>query len=569
MEKKVCQNCKKEFIIEKEDFNFYEKIKVPPPTFCPQCRMIRRLIFRNERAWYRRKCDATGKNILSMYAPESIYKVYDQEYWKSDNWDPMDYGKEYDFSKDFFEQFRKLFEEIPHPNLIQKNNINSDYTNHTLNLKNCYLCVSTDTAEDSSYTFNAIIRVKNCIDLHQSSDCEFCYELVDSSKSNRLFWSQNCETCVDSAFLYDCRNCLNCFGCVSLRNKSYCIWNQQYSKEEYSKKILEYFNGSYDKLIEAKKIFEELKLKTPRKYAVINKSINVSGDDILESRNCKNSFSIRNNVENCKYSYRVWENSKDGYDAFVAWKNAELFYEVVSITGQKIMFSAYIWGGFDVQYSFNCFDCNNIFGCVGLRNKSYCILNKQYSKEEYIKLLPKIIELMRKMNEYGEFFPKEISPFAYNETINQDYFSITKEEAIKQGFKWRESEIKNYNITIFIKDIPNNINNVSDSFIDEIIECEHKGNCNEQCSTAFKITTNELQFYKRFNIPLPYLCPFCRHFNRVKSKTPLKLLHRECMCDKKNHNNHNGNCKVEFETSYAPERQEIVYCEKCYQQEVY
>ncbi len=30
---KNCQNCKKDFIIEPEDFNFYEKIKVPAPTF--------------------------------------------------------------------------------------------------------------------------------------------------------------------------------------------------------------------------------------------------------------------------------------------------------------------------------------------------------------------------------------------------------------------------------------------------------------------------------------------------------------------------------------------------------
>ena len=40
-ENRICQNCKSEFIIEPEDFNFYEKIKVPAPTWCPECRMIR------------------------------------------------------------------------------------------------------------------------------------------------------------------------------------------------------------------------------------------------------------------------------------------------------------------------------------------------------------------------------------------------------------------------------------------------------------------------------------------------------------------------------------------------
>ncbi len=555
-----CQNCKKEFVIEPEDFNFYEKIKVSPPTFCPKCRLIRRMIWGNEHTWYHRKCDATGKVIISMHAPNTVYKIYNQEYWKSDTWNPLDYGKNYDFSINFFEQFDSLLKEVPHPNLIQKNNINSDYSNHTLNLKNCYFCAGSDTVEDSAYFFGANLRVKNCLDLHQSNDCEFCYELVDSTKSNHLFWGQNCESCFDSAFIYDCRNCFNCFGCVGLRNKSCCIFNKQYTKREYKEKIVEYWDGSYKKFSEAKEKFEELKLKIPRKYAIITKSVNVSGDDILESRNCKQCFNVRNNIENCKYCYRIHGNSKDGYDAFIAWNNAELFYEATSISGQNIFFSAFILGGFDVLYSYNCFDCNNIFGCIGLRNKSYCILNRQYSKGEYEKLLSKIIKSMQEKKEYGEFFPSKMSPFHYNESIAQDYFPKTKEEILKQNLSWRDPEIKNYNVTVETSNIPDNINNVSNSFVGEIVECEHQGKCNEQCATAFRLTVPELQFYKMMNIPLPRLCPFCRHYSRLKQKNPLKLWHRKCMKE---------DCPNEFETSYAPDRPEIVYCEKCYQQEVY
>ena len=559
-EKRICQNCKKDFIIEPEDFKFYEKIKVPPPTFCPECRLIRRLVFRNDRVWYHRKCDGTGKQILSMYAPNMDLKVYDYEYWKSDVWDPISYGFEYDFSEKFFEQFEKLFKTVPHSSLIQKNNVDSEYTNHTLNFKNCYFCASGDTAEDCTYLFGSLLRIKNCFDLHQSNDCEFCYELADCMKSNRLFWGQNCETCLNSFLLYDCRNCHDCFGCVGLRNKQYCIFNKQYTKEEYKKELTKYCNGSYQKLLKTRNKFEELKLKIPRKYAVITKSINVSGDDIYEARNCKQSFNIRNNIENCKYCYRVHENSKDGYDTFIAWNNAELFYESVSVSGQNIFFSAFIWGGFDIQYSYSCFDCNNIFGCIGLRNKSYCILNKQYTKERYEQLLEKIIGHMKKTGEYGEFFPSNISPFGYNESIAQDYFPKTKEEILKQSYAWRDPEVKNYNITIPTNNIPDNITDVPNSFTKEIIECEHKGKCNEQCATAFRLTASELQFYKRMNIPLPRLCPFCRHYGRLKLKNPMKLWHRKCMKE---------GCNNKFETSYAPDRPEIVYCEKCYQQEVY
>jgi hypothetical protein len=102
-ETRQCQNCKKDFIIEPDDFGFYEKIKVPLPTFCWQCRAMRRMLFRNFRFLYKRKCDATGKTIFVLIPPEAPMPVYEHNYWMSDAWDPMDYGQEYDFNRPFFE----------------------------------------------------------------------------------------------------------------------------------------------------------------------------------------------------------------------------------------------------------------------------------------------------------------------------------------------------------------------------------------------------------------------------------------------------------------------------------
>jgi hypothetical protein len=79
----------------------------------------------------------------------------------------------------------------------------------------------------------------------------------------------------------------------------------------------------------------------------------------------------------------------------------------------------------------------------------------------------------------------------------------------------------------------------------------------------------ELDFCKRMNIPLPRLCINCRHYERRVMRNSTNFYKRQCMCDKKNHFHGAGKCEVEFETSYAPERPEIVYCERCYQQEVY
>ncbi|MFA5827608.1 MAG: hypothetical protein WC839_03905, partial [Candidatus Paceibacterota bacterium] len=209
------------------------------------------------------------------------------------------------------------------------------------------------------------------------------------------------------------------------------------------------------------------------------------------------------------------------------------------------------------------------FACIGLRSKQYCILNKQYTKKQYEELVPKIIKHMNDMPyidskgriyKYGEFFPSELSPFCYNETIAQEYFPLTKEQALDQGYKWKDKEERNYQIDIKNKDIPDNIKDITDDILGKIIECGHKGGCNQQCTEAFKIIPEELQFYQRMNLPLPRLCPNCRHYERLAQRNPLKLWHRSCMKE---------GCTNEFETSYAPERPEIIYCEKCYQQEVY
>jgi len=258
---------------------------------------------------------------------------------------------------------------------------------------------------------------------------------------------------------------------------------------------------------------------------------------------------------------------------------SEFLYEGVDFghSGARNFFGVLNHDSMDTIYTYMCYSSKNLFGCIGIRKGEYCILNKQYMKEDYEKLVPKIIEHMNTMPyidakgrtyKYGEFFPPEFSPFAYNETIGEEYYPIKKEEALKYGFKWRERENRNYNIEIQAENLPDHIKDTNDSITGKVIGCLHKGECSEQCTEAFKILPEELKFYQRMNLPLPRLCPNCRHYQRLKKRNPLKLWHRSCMCDKENHA-HKGNCEVQFETSYAPDRPEIVYCEKCYQAEVY
>lgn len=586
-ENRQCQNCKQTFTIEPADFDFYMKIDVPAPTFCPDCRMVRRFVWRNERSWHKRKCDATGKDILSMIAPDKPHKVYEQNYYRSDAWDPMGYGREVDLARPFLAQFQELFVDIPHPNLVQKNNVSSDYSNYSLNLKNCYQAPSVDTAEDCAYIGGTVLRAKSSLDLNQSTDSEFSYELVDCTKSNKLRFCQTCEGCADSYLLYDCRNCSDCVGCVGLRSKQYCIFNQQYSKDEYLKKVQELKLDTYSGLAAARDQFEQLKMSIPRKYANIIKSKEVVGDDIMNSRDVQ-GFNIRDNAEHVRYAYRV-HNSSDVWDGFVVWNGAELVYEGVSCSGQRIFMSQLIWGGSDVYYSYNCFDCTNIFGCVGLRNKSYCILNKQYTKEEYFELVAKLKKHMSDtpyrderglVYGYGEFLPVSFSPFGYNETVAQELCPIISEAAAQSGYPWRKFSKKEYKVTLRSEQLPDAMSEVSDAILSEVIECAHAGSaCEEMCSSAFKLIPMEIMMYRQLGVPLPRLCPNCRHFQRVKSRNPIRLWERACMCagsksvsglyvNTRKHEHGDKACRNTFKSPYEGSRPENVYCESCYNSEI-
>jgi hypothetical protein len=177
---------------------------------------------------------------------------------------------------------------------------------------------------------------------------------------------------------------------------------------------------------------------------------------------------------------------------------------------------------------------------------------------------------------YGECFPEELSPFSYNESYAQNFLPLTKKETFDKKMNWREQEIRNYSPTMDSYNLEDNISNVRKNILTEIISCEHKGKCQEDdneckaiCISAFKITPEELQFYQKMNIPLPTMCPNCRQYERSLQKNPIHLWHRQCMCNKKHNHHSNGHCEIEFEAPYSPDRPEVVYCEKCYQQEVY
>ncbi len=565
MENRTCQNCKKDFLIDEADFMYYKKISVPPPTWCPDCRFMRRLLYNNVWNLYKRTCAKCGKGTLSIYSEDKPNIVYCMPCWWGDTWDGSEQAMQYDPARNFFEQLRELQLKTPWQALtnMYTRHINSDYVNATGPAKNCYLVFWSDYCEDVLYA-SYLNGLKSSSDCYRMNDSELCYEVVGGSKCYRTFFSEECDACTDTWFSRACSGLVNCFGCVNMRNKTYCIFNEQYSRDSYFEKLKE-FNLASRASLQAmrKKVYEFWSTHPRRSYVGNSLNVNVSGDYIYESKNTNDSYMV-SGAEDCRYvQFLSVPKSKDCYDYYGWGDGAERIYEssVVGYGTNNVKFSDECWpNAVNVEYSIYAINgCRDCFGCVNLKKKQYCILNKQYTKEEYEKLKARIIvdmdlhpyvDAKGRVWKYGEFLPSDLSPFAYNESNAHKFFPKTKEAALAMGFKWHEEKVNVYTITKMGSDVPDTIAEIEDAIVRETVECS-------SCKKAYRFVNNELSLMRKLELPLPDVCYQCREAARFKRTNLPSLYDRTC-----------GKCGVEIRTSYAPERPEIVYCEACYQKEV-
>ncbi len=569
VETKKCRISGKEFFVTDKDMEFYEKISpifawqkyiIPNPSLCPDERQRRRMCFRNERKFYHRKCDKTGNQMISIYSPDKPYTVYDQKIWWSDEWSALDYGVDFDFSRPFFEQFHALQLRVPRVNLFAKNCENADFTNHTDHIKNCYLCVDTADSEFIYYS-KWIISCKSCLDCYQIEKCEYCYEC---QYCVNLYKSSFCFLCYESSdclFSYRLKNCQNCMFCTHLRGKQYCIFNEQFTKEEYEKRRKTLGMLTSAQVHKLKEIFNQFEKKGIKENLLVDFSENAFGDFIYHSKNIFYWFETLES-ENLRYCFEDI-GMKDSYDAYESWFQCEQQYETHA--SNRVQFSAFCSLGYDNSFLLYTELCNNsqhCFGSIGLKRQKHCILNKNYSQQEYETLCGKIINHMRNTGEWGEFFPHHLSPFWYDETVASEYFPTTESGAKKNGWNWKwNEEISSYHWPYYL---PLPINQYDekivgyetaqkniDAVLEWIMQCEIT-------KKPFKIIKQEMIFYIENQIPLPNKHPDQRHLERLSQRNPRTLYERTC-----------SECGEKIITTYPADRREKIVCEKCYKKLVY
>lgn len=545
----------KAFLTKKMEFRFGDTVIHPlEPRYCPECRMLNRTCHRNERTFYRTTSAKSGKEVIALYAPRPLwghpYQVYTQEEWRCDDVDPMQYGRPFDFSRSFFDQFAELVKVVPRMNLITVSNENCPYTTGTGYCKHCYLINSSEHCQDC-YHGKLLQSCRDSMDCSYLYDSELCYEcfsVYDSYNCQYLLFSKNCRDCFFSSNLNSCSHC--CL-CTNLHRKEYHFLNEPLPKEEYERRVAA-FRGSYAALQEMHAKLLGLRQQSPQRAANIVNCEHCTGDYIENSKNCVDCYDVTDS-EDCR-CVQVGVNVKDNYDCSNMYLKVERCYEVLGTI--EVFNAAYCYFVFHSQnmlYCDFCFNCSDCFGCSGLTRKKHCIFNTQYTQGEYNTLVQKLVEHMRKTGEWGSFFPRKYAPFGYNESLAHEYVPLTKEQALQRGFLWRDDVDQPIEVRkkIPAERLPDMIDDIPDDVLNWAITCD-------ATQRPYRVIRRELDYYRRMRLPIPHLHPDERHRRRMKLRNPRRIWDRKCQ-----------KCNTPIQTTYPPERTEVVCCEQCYLQAVY
>lgn len=583
IERRTCLRTGEEFAVYQSDIDLLdrisptiggEKISFPLPTLSPESRLRRMMMFRNERTLYKRKCDKTWNTIISLYPQQYEGKIYSPNERWSDNRDPLAFGKDYTPWK-FYEDLKDLFTQVPFLNMFAFNNENSDYTNGSEGNKNCYMIFASDHNEDCYYSYS-ILKCKSVVDCYGCKWCENSYQAIDSIDSMKVIYSQNIENSFNVIFSYNIQNCKNTFLCTDLKDKEYYFMNQYVWKERRENEIEPMIQNIFknrEESVYAKKLEDMKKSSIVKNMNIINTE-NGIWDLISNSKNIRYSFEAHDtedingviNTNNCK-DIMWWYVVVDWSQKVHEWVWCAANYATSTVRNSRTPVK-------NTHFSNFIMNSQNMFGVVSCRNKEYCILNKQYSKEDREKTAKQIAKELQDNGKRGEFFDPEFSPFPYNDTVAMEYYPVTADQLTilepekfisnaildlgweqKIKIKWRTQE-NEINIpeniqTIKKTELPSNIKQIEDDIISKAIICE-------VTERPFRISMQELHFYRKNGLPIPTKHPDLRHKERLQKRPGRDLYIRRC-----------NKCNQEMLSTYKQDSTSKVYCETCYNQEKY
>lgn len=593
----VCKYCTTQYSLYSVEKEQYDKSSFKYSDICPTC--IFRLIysFLNDKHLYNRKDINSWKNIISIISEDYKWEVIEANTYRELLVDDLWFKYWNDFSDDIFDDFIKLYSVFPKASrLVFRGVENWDYSSHVGTSKNLYLsyCVFSE-CEDVYYSLK-ITDSKNVFDSYHIASSSNIYSSHTIGTSHDVSFSRNSVDCSWLLFCSDMNNCKECIFCCNQVNKSYMIYNTQYTKEQYEsiKKGIYEKLWDYNQFIFLQQKFAEFLDQNLVDWAInINNCQKVNGEATFFSNNSVNVYAW-NGISNCAnimiwgdFADDKWEKIINSLEFGTNCENSIWSFSFGYNT-YNVNFSWFIAESTNLDYCIDLEWCEDCMFCVWLRNKKYCILNKQYTKESYFQKRQEIVNNLKQSWKWWEFIPWTCSPFPYNDTLAYDYFKVNKviysdwrEETIdsdaiwvvkvktddfisdaildlgwdeKIQIKWRTKN-KEINIpenmqVLKTKEIWN-IWEINNDILDKAIICE-------ESARPFRIIKKELEYLKKKWFPIPRI----HHENRIDkifSDRPKWQMY-VWICDK---------CSIETLTVFKNKPKYKVYCPACYKQFMY
>ncbi len=526
---------------------------VPAPLTCPDCRSQLRCLHRNERSLYARSCDLCKREIVAMYPGDAAFPVYCTSCFFSDRWDPLTAGTHYDSGRPFFRQYHSLLHATPHLGIINKQAENSEYCNYAYAMRNCYLTYGSHQEQDCLYEAYSV-RSKDSVDFLHTYESELVYECMFCAHCYRCLFLDHCEDCSECLFSRELKGCRHCLFCSNLRQQEYCIFNEPHAKEDYERKLSLLQLHTCSGLERARRVYlEDIPRRFPVRALFQVQCMNCEGSTLSHSQNLRRCF-FCDKCEDCAYGCQMDETYSSLDMDYMGYDRSERCTQTIGCQGLTHCIACNAcWHGGNLAYCQFCYSCTDCFGCASLHQKRHCILNVQYSEQEYDRIVRRIVGEMQREGSWGSFFPADLSPFGYNESMAMDWFPLSEDEARGRGLHWRErkDEMPKVSRVIPAEHLPDAIDDIPDDVLHWAIQCA-------VTKRPFRIVKQELSFYRKMHLPLPRLHPDERHRRRIARRHGRKLYSRTC-----------AKCSTPIQTTYQPSRPEVVYCEQCYLQAVY
>ncbi len=542
---RVCEETGESFEITAKDIEMCRLLKMPLPKTVWWARMRQKRSFLGGFDLFRRSLP-DGRSIVTMYDPESFATFIPSEEWYSDTFDPFSYGIAIDPTQPFLTQWDLFSHGMPRAALMtDAKSVGSEWSIYYLNLKNGYNCWGTWDSEDILYA-DQTLNSKHSSDLSLSKDCEWCYDSVMCKKCARVSYSERCQNSMDLLFCLACRNCSDCFGSTNLRNKRFVFLNEQLDGDEYKKRIAE-IDLTDATVVEAwrTKIHQDVWNKAIRCGESMTNVQNAVGDDIENSRDVYGvSVFDSERVYHCMLTW----SGKDCYDSIGGLKFELCANDLCSVESSNMRMDILCLNSINLEYSEFCDNCEDCFGCIGLRHKKFCIFNRQYTEEEYWPLVDAIKTAMLERGEYGDFFPHQMNPIAFNASHAMALWPTEEQEARRIGMRWYSFNDEKNGEASAMSELPQRLVDTTDAILDQKFRCP-------ATSRIFRYVKPELDFHRTMNLALPRVHPSIRRYGRAAQQFAMRLHHRSC--DK---------CGAGMQSRIPDSHKGTVYCQKCYEE---